>query len=216
MIRVVLADEPASFEDAVRKPGLRAIAEMVGERPARKAGKRYPKIADRREDIPADRFPEFWTSVLDDLMECYDRVCAYSCFRIHPVTGSRSVDHFAAKSRRWDKVYEWDNYRLACSLLNARKRDFADVLDPFEISDSWFRLELVGFQIVPDPDLTPDDRIRVEKTVVRLGLDDFRRARARDAERYWAREISLATLEEESPFVAKELRRQGKLNAGDA
>src|SRR5207249_1405577 len=107
----------ASFDEAVRVPGLRAIAEMVGEKPLRNAGRRYRKIADRREDIPADEFPPYWTESLNDLMKLYDRVCAYSCFRIHAVTGSRSVDHFAAKSRRWDRVYEWSNYRLACSLL---------------------------------------------------------------------------------------------------
>jgi hypothetical protein len=43
VIRVSLAEEPASFDKAVRTPGLRAIAEMVGERPARNAGKRYTK-----------------------------------------------------------------------------------------------------------------------------------------------------------------------------
>ena len=49
-----------------------------------------------------------------------------------------------AKSMRWDQVYEWANYRLACSLMNARKDAIASVLDPFEIEDGWFALELVG------------------------------------------------------------------------
>lgn len=216
MIRLKLADEPDGFEDTVRTPGLRAIAEMVGEKPPRRAGKRYAKIADRREDIPPDKFPPYWADALDDLMRLYDRVCAYSCFYIHPVTGGRSVDHFAAKSRRWDKVYEWDNYRLACSLLNARKREFADILDPTEVKDGWFQLELVGFQIVPDPLLPRRTQDAIRTAVDRLELDDFRNERAEDAEQYWAGHVSLAILTKESPFVAKELRRQGRLNAGDA
>jgi len=216
VIGVRLAAEPATFEGAVRAPGLRAIAEMVGETPPRQAGRRHKKIADRRQDIPPDKFPPYWTESLDDLMSLYNRVCAYSCFRIHPVTGSRSVDHFAAKSRRWDRVYEWNNYRLACSLLNARKNEFDDVLDPIQVDDGWFQLELVGFQIVPNPQLHTITREVIQKTTDRLGLDEFREARAEDAERYWGREISLFILTEESPFVAKELRRQGRLNVGDA
>jgi len=215
MIRVTPAPEPAAFDKLVRKPGLRAIAEMVGERPLRKAGRRFQKVADRREDISPEKFPDYWTKVLDDLMSAYDQICAYSCFRIHPVTGSRSVDHMAAKSRAHDQVYEWLNYRLACSLLNARKKDFGDVLDPFEIIDGWFQLELLGFQVLPAPELAAEIRTRVKQTIDRLGLDDFRRSRERDAENYWARNVSLAVLTEESPFVAKELRRQGRLNDGD-
>ena len=98
LIRVTPAPEPATFQERVRAPGLRAIAEMVGERPPRQSGRRFQKIADRREDIPADKFPPYWTEAIDDLMRLYNQICAYSCFRIHPVTGSRSVDHMAAKS----------------------------------------------------------------------------------------------------------------------
>jgi hypothetical protein len=217
MIRVTPAVEPASFDERVRVPGLRAIAEMAGERPRRTGGRRFKKIASHREDIRADEFPPYWTEALDDLMVAYDRICAYSCFRIHPVTGSRSVDHMAPKSRSWDRVYEWTNYRLASSLLNARKRDFSDVLDPFTIIDGWFQLELAGFQVEPAPHLEDPIRTQVKQTIDRLGLDGFlfRSARKRDAENYWFREVSLSVLTEESPFVAWELRRQGRLNAGD-
>jgi hypothetical protein len=215
MIHIKIAEEPATFHDAVRVPGLRAIAEMVGEQPPRPAGRRHSKIADYRQDIPPEKFPPYWTKALDDLMACYGKVCAYSCFRIHPVTGARSVDHFAAKSRRWDRVYEWTNYRLACALLNARKNEFDDVMDPVHIDDGMFQLELVGFQIVPNPLLHPITKEEIQKTVERLGLDDFRQERADDAEKYWSGDISLSVLTEESPFVAKELRRQKRLNNGD-
>lgn len=215
MIRVKQAPEPATFQKRVRTPGLRAIEEMVGEHPDRKAGRRFKKIADRREDIPSDSFPKYWTETLDDLMQAYAEVCAYSCFRIHPVTGGCSVDHFAAKSRTWGKVYEWDNYRLVCSRLNSRKNDFGDVLDPFKVSDGWFQLELTGFQVIPNPMLKAPARDRIQKTIDRLRLNDFCRQRAEDEFRYRNGEVSLRVLTEESPFVAKELRRQGRLNAGD-
>jgi hypothetical protein len=133
MIPVMRAPEPASLDLKVRQPGMCAIAGMVGRssRHPRTNGKRFKKIADRGSDIPTEQFPNYWTRVLDHLMTAYHQVCAYSCFRIHPVSGSRSADHFAPKSRSWRSIYEWSNYRLCCGRINVRRNDFGDVLDPF-------------------------------------------------------------------------------------
>ncbi len=60
-VPVTLAGEPLEFNTKVREPGLRAIAEMVGERPRRSAGKAFSKIAGRREDVPPSSFPPYWT-----------------------------------------------------------------------------------------------------------------------------------------------------------
>jgi hypothetical protein len=92
VIPVVKAPKPKRFDEKVRRPGLRAIAELVGKVPPykRTAGKPFKKIAPRERDIPAERFPPYWTEALDDLMAEYHEICAYSCFRIHPVTGTRS------------------------------------------------------------------------------------------------------------------------------
>lgn len=217
MIHVTKAPKPKGFDEKVRKPGLRAIAEMVGKPPPykRTSGKAFSKIAVRERDIPADQFPPYWTEVLDDLMAAYHEICAYSCFRIHPVTGVPSVDHFAAKSRDWRKVYLWSNYRLCSSKLNARKGDARTVLDPFEVQPGWFQLELSFFQVVPNKNLPPKVKRRIQETIDRLGLNDFWSERQKDAARYRSRNISLQTLKEESPFVAEELRRQGRLNPGD-
>jgi len=173
VIHVEPAAEPAEFDQKVRLKGLRAVAEMVGKAssPARKKGQKAfeqrtksvkqadgsksQQLITREEDLPSSEFPTYWTECLDSLMVAYDEICAYSCFRIHKVTGARSTDHFAPCSRAWDRVYEWKSYRLACSRLNARKRDFTDVLDPFEVQTGWFQLELVGFQVLPAPKLDP-------------------------------------------------------------
>lgn len=217
MIPVMLAPVPPKFSHNVREPGLRAIAEMVGKPPAypRTSGTALPKIANHEEDIPAKKFKPYWTAALDDLMTAYKRVCAYSCFAIHPVTGGRSVDHFAPKSQRWDQVYEWDNYRLCCSLMNSSKRDFGDVLDPFKIKPDWFHLELFAFQVIPNQTLSKARQKAIQDTIDRLDLNAFRSKREEDAERYWSGGYSFAVLREESPFVAYELHRQGRLNAGD-
>ena len=59
---------------------------------------------------------------------------------IPPVTGGRSVEHFAPKKKHRDFAYEWDNHRLVCSVMNSRKRDFEDVLDPLLCPGSRRRL----------------------------------------------------------------------------
>ena len=217
MIPVTKASKPKDFDNKVRKPGLRAIAEMVGKKPPypRTRGTPFKKIATRERDIPSEKFPEYWTKVLDDLMAAYHKICSYSCFRIHPVTGARSADHFAAKSLDWRKVYQWSNYRLCCSRLNSRKKDFVNVLDPFKIQNNWFHLELLGFQVIPNANLPKATRIEIQNTIDRLGLNDFKSDREKDAERYWRGGIALWVLREESPFVASELHRQGRLNKGD-
>uniref|UniRef100_UPI0025F0CEDF hypothetical protein n=1 Tax=uncultured Thiocystis sp. TaxID=1202134 RepID=UPI0025F0CEDF len=136
---------------------MRAIAEMTGQVPPhpRRSGNAFKQRTrqevqadgtsisvpiNRPEDLPASEIESYWTEAIDDLMQAYNEVCAYSCFRIHPVTGAASVDHMAPKSRAWDRVYEWNNYRLAAARLNARKNAFGDVLDPFEVQNGWFEL----------------------------------------------------------------------------
>lgn len=219
MIPVKKAPKPKSFDERVRKPGFRAIAEMIGKQPRqpRRAGRRHEKIADRAADIPAEKLPDYWVEVLDDLMEAYQEICAFSCFRIHRVTGARSVDHFAAKSKSWRRAYQWSNYRLCCSLLNSRKTDLADVLDPFKIQAGWFQLELDFFQVVPSPNLSAEIKALVEATIERLGLNDpqLRSRRDEDARTYWSGDCSFKILKKESPFVAIELLRQNRIDVRD-
>lgn len=221
MIHVEPAPEPPDFHDRVRRPGLMALHEMVGKPPSppRTGGRPFQQrrkgaggaLITQEADLPPHELPTYWTRALPDLMRAYQQICGYSCFRIHPVTGAPSVDHMAPKSRAWDQVYEWSNYRLAASRLNARKNDFGDVLDPFHVQNAWFRLELVGFQVLPGQGLSPGLRQQIQDTIDRLQLNDFRADRAHDAEKYWERRISFGVLLEESPFVAMELRRQARL-----
>ena len=197
MIRVKPASEPPTFDETVRKPGLLAISEMVGEipDPPRTHGKPVEYRAASRAAIKPGKFPPYWRLALDDLMEKYHQTCAYSCFRIHEVTGASSVDHMAPKSTRWDQVYEWTNYRLASAWLNSLKRDFGDVLDPFDIQDGWFQLELVGFQIYPNRTLTVLQQNDILRTIdpTRLDLNNpiICKRREADAESYWAKELKL-------------------------
>ncbi|MEX1364216.1 MAG: hypothetical protein AB1Z98_13905 [Nannocystaceae bacterium] len=219
MIPVEPAAEPRDFDAKVRRRGLDAIAQLVGEAPsAVRRGPPRKKIADRREDIPPGMLPPLWRDALDDLMTAYRRLCAYTALYIEPATGAASVDHVVPKSRRWDRAYEWSNYRLACSLVNANKAASTDVLDPFEIRAGWFVLELVGFQVCPGKGLTPSVREQVLRTIDRLGLNDSRCRGQREAyaTAFSEREISLSYLRRRAPFVAYELERQGRSSPPDS
>ena len=210
MIPVAPADEPATFGATVKQPGLRAIVELVGERPPRAAGRRFSQVADSREAIPPDRFPPYWRCAIDDLLENYHRICAYLRIYIPRGVGAPSVDHMVPKSMRWDQVYEWTNYRLACALMNARKSDVEQVLDPFDVQDGWFALELYEFQVVPGVGLPCSVETQVTTTIRRLRLNDSqcREARREFAVNYWCDEIKWSYLERHAPFVARELDRQ--------
>lgn len=62
MIPMTLADEPHSFDAHVRKRGTTAIQKLLGKSvPAR--GRRPKVTYARPEDIPADKFPPYWTDV---------------------------------------------------------------------------------------------------------------------------------------------------------
>ena len=201
MIRVAPAPEPAHFDERVRQPGLASIARLAAR-------------AGSEDAIPPDQFRPYWRFALDDLMASYNQICSYLSLRIASAVGTPTVDHMVAKSRAWDLVYEWSNYRLACSLMNARK-GVADVLDPFEIGDGWFALELVEFQVVPGHGLPAKLRTRVVDAIATLRLSDSKccEARAEYAQAYWDEEVSLSYLQRCAPFVAKELERQGRLAA---
>lgn len=135
------------------------------------------------------------------------------CIYIHPVTGSATVDHYIAKSNDVSRAYEWNNYRLACGIMNSRKRDFSDVIDPFDMWDDTFHLDLVTGSISPNPGLDAQSRQDAENTIQRLGLDDAecRKARTDYYDEYIAKEITGAYLKKKSPFVWKEADRQGVL-----
>ena len=130
------------------------------------------------------------------------------CLYIPRGVGAPSTDHMVPKSRAWQHVYEWRNYRLACSLMNARKGVAADVLDPFDVEDGWFTLDTVFFEVRPGPGLPDHIATAVDKTIRRLRLNDQQccDARREYADDYRKGHITLDYLNRHAPFVARELR----------
>lgn len=220
MIRVIPAPPPSNFDTRVRQRGLDAIAELAGDKPSRpRRGPKRKQVASRREDIPPEAFPPFWREVLPEMLESYHRLCAYLALYIEQATGSPTVDHVIPKSKAWDRVYEWSNYRLACALVNSRKGDVDAVLDPFEVEDDWFELEFVDCQVKPRTGLSVEIAEKVQDTIDKLGLSEPEccAARREYVEAYLGQQpIPFSYVERRAPFVARELRRQKMLREGES
>lgn len=199
MIPVAAQPEPAVFDAEVRQKGLAHLIK-----------KGFP--LDQPLPPKADIEP-YWRACLTELHQAYGGVCAYLGVFFERVMGGGSVDHFIAKSANTGLAYEWSNYRLACSTMNSRKREFSDVLDPFFLAPDLFRLQLSTGHVYPNPDLDAVPMRLVEETIERLGLDDplCRDLRTRWYQDYLTHALPSVYLKSKSPFVWFEANRQGLL-----
>lgn len=199
MIPVVPQPEPAGFDRDVRVPGNAWLA---------------AKSVNLTAPLPTGIHPHpYWRKCLADLHSGYGGVCAYLAVHVERATGVATADHLVAKSANAALTYEWSNYRLACLAMNARKRAFDDVLDPFAMPADVFRLELVSGRIFLNPSLPGALASEAGATLLRLKLDSAinRGLRAAYYQYYVDAEISAAHLKRMSPFVWSEANRQGLL-----
>ena len=216
MIPVKCATEPSGFNEGVRQKGLAAIDELVGRKPRiPRSGPRRKAIATRECDIPAEVFPDFWRDALPDMLNAYERRCAFLALYIEHGTGNPSIDHMLPKSRHWDHVYEWSNYRLCAAIVNGKKRDLSGIIDPFLCKFEWFALELVGYQVIAGAKLPASQSSQAVATLRLLNAAECCKAREEYVTCYSNRNIDFPYLERRAPFVATELRRQGKLHHED-
>lgn len=199
MIPVAARAEPADFETNVRSRGKKSMR---------------TKGIDPDVPLPSGKkLSPFWRDCLDDLYREYGQTCAYLAVRIERAVGGVTADHFVAKSKLPRQAYEWANFRLASAIVNARKCDFDDVLDPFVLPPEWFRLELVTGRIHPNLGIDQADIDRVDDTIRRVDLDNEtnRKMRAAHFQEYCEGHITADYLRRHSPFVYFEAHRQNLL-----
>lgn len=179
MIPVGRAPEPAGFDERVRKPGQAWLAVHTS--------------AKRPRDL--------WTPFKPHLAEAFRGLCGYAAMR-DPTGGT--VDHYHSVSERPGLAYEWSNYRFASGLMNQIKGD-ANVLDPFEVGEGWFEIQLPSLQLVVSDKAPPERREAASKTLERLRLrDDERIVSYRQAwyGLYMAGELTLEGLYAVAPLIA--------------
>ena len=195
MIPVARQAEPATFATQVRNPG-RAFL------------RKTPKPTKDEW-----RKANFWTLCLPDLRTSYRHICAYCCFWL---TVDASVDHYLPKSTYQNQAYEWNNYRLAHPKINGYKGDKVGLLDPFSIQPGWFTLDFASCHVKPNPATTKQVQDSVTHTITELKLnidDSLVQTRFKIVQSYSKSQLDMAFLEGFYPFIAEELKRQGKQNS---
>ncbi len=237
MIKIKLQPEPPTFVEKVREPGENVLACLAGRPlPHKRPGPAITatkKIGDKEVPKTFDDFPPYWQNCIDELYQAYGGICAYYGQRIQEISNPH-VDHHIPKRPRQDgssgespaepqvarqdpdpaKAYEWDNFRLASPYANTCKGNWPDVLDPVDIEDGWFQIDVDALVVRPDPELKekhPEIWDRVDKSIQRLKLSEGRawRERRHGMEHFRAGRATFELLEWDYPFLAKELARQG-------
>ncbi|MEM9461421.1 MAG: hypothetical protein AAGF11_45070 [Myxococcota bacterium] len=231
MIPVTPQPEPKppdyDFRHDVYDRGRDALRQLAGLPPLHKwKGKNIKERVRRLTDVTAKMIRDYpyWTRAMPALHRAYRGYCAYLARYIEPVE-TPTTDHFVALRNATDPMlaYTWSNYRLAHALVNGVKSAIPGVLDPFEIGEEWFAIDLGTFETIVGPKAPTEKIEAVVHTISALKLDggELAATRRRAATRYWTPPVGRAplpfwSLEQDEPFLASELRRQGRLNPGDA
>jgi hypothetical protein len=193
VIRVEPSLEPDDFDGLVRQPGLKFLSTVPEDQ----------KINWRRR--------EYWRKSIGALHERYGGICAYTCHYVPLDTGGNTVEHFIPRSLRRELAYEWNNFRFVCGLMNGRKSNHQDVVDPFLVLENMFELDFPSLQIRPGPNLRGKIQTLAKSTITRLGLNKERNIRART--KYVTdlrdRRVSAAYVASHAPFISSEIDRLG-------
>jgi hypothetical protein len=180
MMRFEPAPKPAGFMEEVEQPGALWLKKNPNSRPK-----------------------DLWSPFKHHLADGFRDLCAY-CSMYEPVG---TVDHFVSCDENRVRAYDWTNYRYASGWINSCKQNLlsAQMLDPFEVQNSWFEILLPSLQLVITDRVPIEYRERAEFVLQRLHLrDDERVLRQR---REWYR------MYQEGGLTLGELRRKAPLIA---
>jgi hypothetical protein len=193
VIAFTLKDEPKKFDERCRKRGEAWLAANTGY----------------------DRPYDYWTEFEPDLRDAFDGLCAYCAMK----TMKCEVDHFrpvaVLKEEGADKLaYEWKNFRYGEGLMNRKKWKHL-ILDPFDVQDGWFEIELPGLQLLATDAIPQQYRDLASFTLRKLGLRDGEvvvRYRREWFQMYQRGKIPLEGLKEIAPLITAAIERD--LQAG--
>jgi hypothetical protein len=185
MLRCTLAPEPKDFDQSARQKGNEWLRLNPGKTPK-----------------------DLWSGFKPQLEDAFYDRCAYTA--MHVPSGVGTVDHYLSMRNYRELAYEWSNYRHVIGRVNGCKGNLDDlVLDPFEVEDDWFAIQ------IPDLQLVLTDKIPVELcdkaafTIEKLQLqnsDWILRQRARYYNGYLSGRITLEQLEADAPMIARAIR----------
>ena len=113
------------------------------------------------------RLRDFWTPFQPDLATGFTNRCGYKA--LWDLAGT--VDHYLSCNNHRTESYQWANYRYASGSINSSKGTHdAAILDPFQVQDDWFVVDLLTMQLLPTAAIPPHERARADFTLLQLKL----------------------------------------------
>lgn len=205
MIHVTPQPEPSDFADKVATPGSKWLLGQPWYDGARPEGEQAVP--------PRTKWKPCWTKAGYDLYKAYGGVCAYLGIRFEYATGASTVDHFLPKHQFPGLAYSWSNFRLSSLAPNRRKGQKTDILDPFEVGNDWFDVDMLTGAVRPNPALPPNLQTKVRDTAEELDLNNeaSRKMRRTRILHYFKGDITGSFFKHESPFLWHVLNRLGYL-----
>lgn len=163
-------------------------------------------------------FHDYWTRCKNDLEKLYENYCAYTCFHMHPTEYS-TIDHIKPKSCvEAYLAYEWTNYCLCCEVINTKKGNKLDIINPYKVTTDLFFLILESGYIFAN-DSHPDFS-SAKQTIDGLDLNNGRWMKYRqkaflsfvqDRKAGLSLQRAEQNLKDKNILVWSEAKRQGRL-----
>lgn len=123
-------------------------------------------LQSEKTEMKIKGFQKYSKKILEELIKETNNRCTY-CEQKLGVTSSPEIDHFYPKSTYGDKVLEWDNLFLSCSICNHLKgnKDPKDILNPAKDNvESLLKLDKNG-------ELCPVQSKKAERTIEMFELN---------------------------------------------
>lgn len=172
----------------------------------RQQGRKWLAHHDPLPDRPRD----FWSPFRPDLRRGFGQRCGYYAMYVHDGQVDHSTSWKTCKDNGTPELaYEWDNFRFVDGALNSRKKTWDDgLLDPFEVEEGWFEVELPTL-FLRAARVPPERQEAARLTLERLELDQGPRALELRWEWFedYRRGMPIEQLHEKAPLVAQAIER---------
>lgn len=191
--------EPPTFDERVRKRGAEWLKN--NPRPPKKPGTCW-------------RPYDYWSEFRSELADAFKQLCAYGA--MYEPNGT--VDHFTSCDTDENLAYEWNNYRFVTQVINSSKKNADNLLDPCDVCDGWFEVQIPSMQLIITDKVPQDKRAVAEYTVKRLKLNGrtMKRQRAswyEEHQHFQNKADALGLLSRKAPLIARAIENQVLPNA---
>ncbi len=107
-------------------------------------------------------------------------------------------------------AYDWMNFRLCRSRLNANKGNSTEVMDPCHIQNGWFTIDFSTFLLKPSTSVPEyiHTWVITSITILDLNNNDYVDERIAVIREYCLGHLTIDQVQSKWPFIAAEIDRQ--------